>query len=88
MKTHICPKCQGKPQPLDEDHYHRDKNSKTGFVSWCKKCVNSKTRKYKWDNPKPEKVLVTDYNKACREDELQRYQVQSISIYAICQDAF
>ena len=87
MKYQICTKCKGDPQPLDEEHFHRDKSSKTGFIKWCKKCQNNyylDSRKHKWDNPKP-KVIVTDFDKACRADELRRYQVVSPSI---CQDAF
>jgi hypothetical protein len=82
MKYKICPGCKDE-KLLDEEHYHRDIGSKTGFVARCKKCVKrGRIRKRKWDNPKPKpKVCATDYNKACREDELRRYQEGSISIY-------
>lgn len=38
-KIRVCTKCL-KPLPLDTNHFYRDKKSKHGLKTQCKKCLN------------------------------------------------
>lgn len=48
--TKACTKC-GTEYPLTADYYPRNKNEKSGFSYWCKKCNAENTRKWQYDNP-------------------------------------
>jgi len=45
----ICSKCK-QEIPLTNEYYHRNKNSKDGFQSWCKKCNSIQNKKYYKEN--------------------------------------
>jgi len=45
MKTKICPKCKI-DYLLTAEFWHRNRRTKSGFKSWCKKCRKKDVRKY------------------------------------------
>lgn len=86
VKYQICPVCE-EELPLDDDNFHHDKNSKTGFNRKCKDCQKKYYKDYrahKWDET-PKVYPVTDFDKACDKDIVQRQLRKSYSIY---QEAF
>ena len=87
MKFQICRKC-GEELELDEDNFHRDKDSKTGFATICKDCDNERHLNYyipKWIQALPQEYENTSFDDACEKDRLGRNYVKITSIY---QEAF
>lgn len=41
--TVFCPGC-GSEYPLDADHFHRNRSSPRGYVSYCKRCYSERNR--------------------------------------------
>lgn len=46
-----CPQCK-ECKPLTFEFYYRSKQTKSGFRSWCKDCVNARNKEYDRLHPK------------------------------------
>jgi len=48
MKTKVCPTCK-QEKPVEE--FYKSKSTKSGYISYCKKCSTQKAREWKKQNP-------------------------------------
>jgi len=76
MKTKVCNKC-GKEKPISE--FHKNRNSKDGLNSWCKKChkeyrdenkekIKEKWREYYQNN----RERISEYKKEYRKNNKEK----------------
>lgn len=69
-KTKICSKCK-KRLLATKEFFYKAKSRKDGLNSWCKKCMNTKSRIYRKNNPKRYNAM----NRAYRKNNLEKCKV-------------
>lgn len=72
MKTKKCSKCK---TFIDVDQFHSHKGKRDGLTSWCKTCLNEKSKLRFLNSQKSVVKYSPSYQRKIHENPTRRYQV-------------
>ena len=78
METKICPKC-GESKELNSENFYNSKQTKSGYRTYCKLCVNTDNKTYNELNPKQLINRVMKSRNRC--DESKEKHVNSSALW-------